>query len=474
MKVLFVYYDAIAEYRGYRGKYYTGIGSISAILKENGFQTSLLHIVRPINKREFLRRIEREQPQLLAFSATTNVFPFIGQLSQWAKESFDIFQVCGGSHAILNPDLVFRNSSVDAVCIGEGEYAVLDLARHIRDNQDINFIDGLWVKTDGHINRNRVRNLLDLNELPYPDKEIFNYSQLENAIQKKGVFMASRGCPYNCSYCCNRSIMSQLGASPEDFIRFKSVDYIIAEIQNELKKYPFVEHIHFDDDILVLRMDWFEEFVKRYKKEINLPYECNLRPELADNRVINLLKESGCDKALIGIESGNEDVRKNILNRDINDRFIADAFSELKRNNISTFSFNMVGFPNETIAQMLDTVKMNARLSVDQCQISIFYPYKKTSLYETCQQNGLISGKTIQNYFSDSVLNFGYIKKNQILFIKNYFRLLILSYKKIARCPRKISKLLTTIMDRLLSAKITAVLIYPIYIFLFILVKRRR
>ena len=106
--------------------FHTGIGYISAVLKQGGHKTSLQHIYKPATKEDFLKSMEKEKPDLVCFTSTSNQFPYVKTFSKWAKE-LDLPTLVGGIHATLVPDEVIKLPSIDFVCIGEGEYPTLEL-----------------------------------------------------------------------------------------------------------------------------------------------------------------------------------------------------------------------------------------------------------------------------------------------------------------------------------------------------------
>ena len=252
--------------------------------------------------------------------------------------------------------------------------------------------------------------------------------------------------------------------SEQPYVRFKSVEYIIAEIEDELIKYPFINVIGFDDDILPLKLDWFEEFVRKYKKNINLPMACNLRPNLATKERFKLLKEAGCIRVAMGIEAGNDFIRNKVLRRNLSKEQIIHAYSLCEEAGIKMFSYNMVGLPLENASMMLETVKINAQVRTDMCQASIFYPFPKTELYYFSKRENLITERygTFRNFFTDTSLDFSFVVRNQIRFMQRFFRILVVGYRSLYRLPKKVSRGCIMLLDAFLSSRVTAIFMYPV------------
>lgn len=464
MKVTFVYYDAIKPgHKTWRGMYNFAVASLAGVLRKEGFETSLIHLWHPPGKDDYARMMAEEDPDIVAFSATTNVFPYSLELARWTRETTGAPIVFGGVHAILDPESIIGEDPVDAVCVGEGEWALLDLARGFAAGDGIRKdIPNMWVKEGGTVHRNERCLIPDLDALPFPDKSIFDYERIYREVEQRGLFIASRGCPFVCAYCCNRSIREALGYTPGGYVRFKSVAYIISEIKDELERYPFVERVHFEDDILPARPDWFGQFIEAYRSEIGLPFDCNLMPAMATREIVRLLKHGGCDKVLIGIESGNENVRREVMKRSVSTEKIKEAFSLVKEAGITTYAFNMVGLPGEDASMMLDTLKLNAEISPDQGQVMIFFPYPKTVLYDRCRDEGLLTGRHLPSYEVDTVLDFGRATRARIVFLRHYWSILQKLYERALGLSGFAGRAAVRVLDGVLKSRLAALLLFPL------------
>lgn len=459
VRVVFIYPDLL-EGAAWRGYYYSGLGILSAVLKDAGHEAVLLHVTQPIAREEFLERLETllpaRRPRLVGFSITSNMVPFLREWGGWIKEAWpDTWVIAGGVHPTLVPQETLAIPGVDLVCIGEGEGAIVDLARALQENRPPSGIANLWWKRpDGSIEKNALRPLVDLDTLPFPDRALYDYPHLHHERQGEATMMVSRGCPYACTYCCNealREVYRGLGRP----VRFRSVPLVIAELRRVLQDYPFVRRFVFDDDILPLRRDWFREFARAYAAEIGRPFACNLRPNLADEEIVELLKAAGCDEVRFGIESGNDAIRNGLLNRRLTREEILHAIDLCHRAGMKVFSFNIVGFPGETVQQMLDTVKLNAAVGADVTRVSIFYPYQRTKLYEISREQGLLTERIVYDYASDTVLGFDKVQRNRVVFIRRYFPLLARLYRWAGGRPWA-----ERLLDRLLSSHLATVTLF--------------
>jgi radical SAM superfamily enzyme YgiQ (UPF0313 family) len=448
------------------GYFYVGIASLSAVLRGDGHETSLIHIARPISKSDFIDRVKKENPELIGLSSTSPMFPFVKKFASWLVEAkMEVLTICGGIHPTIAPEESIGVEGIDMICRGEGEAPLVELCRKIENNEEISNIPNLWIKRDSTIIKNPLRPILnDLDKLPFSERNIFNYHNLYAERVGRMSFLVSRGCPYNCAYCCNH-LLRNIYKSEGKPIRFRSVDNIIAEIKEVLEHYHFIKIVNFDDDILFLKRQWAEEFTEKYSREIKLPFICNHRANLVDKAVVELLKKAGCYHIKFGIESGNAYICNEILNRRLTKEQVKNAFAICKEAGLITESFNMVGIPYETPSTVIDTIKLNAAIAVDKMQVSIYQPYKGTRLANLCQDQGFsVSGDLESDWFSPSILKLNTISPSQVLMFRDYFKVLVRYYQVLQRLPAGISKFAIRLSDRIFSFVLVSKVLNSIYI----------
>jgi len=453
MKITFVYPDILPYLPFWKGYYYCGIGSLSSFLKLHGHQTSLIHITQHISKEAFIKAVVNENPGLIGFSSTSHAFPIVKRLATWLKEeNIPLPVICGGIHPSISPDEAVNTEGIDMICRGEGEEPLLELCNKLERGEDVRNIPNIWVKEDDIIHKNPLRPPCeDLNTLPYPDRSIYKYEELFHERLGEASVMVSRGCPYQCSYCCNHALRG-LYDHKIKHVKFRSVDNAIGELKQILKEFPFIKAIHFDDDILFLDKKWGTEFMLKYRREVGLPFRCNMRPDLVDEYKVGLMKEAGCFQVVIGLESGNDYIRNEILNRRLSNDQIINAFHVLKKAKLQTKSFNMVGIPCEDVKSILDTIKLNAEVRTDEMQVTIFQPYQGTKLHDLCVQKGYLTQEELaEDFFSPSPLMLDTVTHEQVLMFRHYFKIYTRMYQMLYLLPKVLSGALVNVMDRVLS-----------------------
>ena len=451
MKLTFVYTDmGIDNAR----KFNQGVAQLSSCLKQAGHKTSLVHIFEEINQEDYVKLIHTHSPDIIAFSSISNLYPKIKQFAAWTKNNFDVPIIYGGPHPTLVPDGCMNTGLFDIICRGEGEQALVELCNALEKREKITEIKNLWVKTDNRIYKNPIRPLIeDLDSLPSLDYELFNYETLADATHfKRLVIMVGRGCPYNCTYCCNHAVR-ELYPNKKRYVRFRSVDKVISEIEYGLNKYPFLKEVRFFDDTLTIKKSWFSEFAEKYKEKIGLPYSANDRVNHINEDIAELLRDSGCYFVELGIESGNERIREEVMQRGTSEERIINAFDLCRKYGIKTSAFNIIGVPGETFGSTLDTIKLNARAKPDWSYIFYFHPYIGTRLYDLCVEKRLLTNKTFKTIYEGPALNLESITEQETNFAFNFFRPLIKLYKFYYRFPRPVFNCLDKVTVGLLSQR---------------------
>lgn len=232
--------------------------------------------------------------------------------------------------------------------------------------------------------------------------------------------------------------------------------------------YPSTKYIGFYDDILALRKDWFKKFTDYYKTQIKLPFRCNMRANyLAQEETTKMMHDAGCRRVIIGLESGNEYVRNEILKRNMSERILLEAGRLTKKYGIELATYNMLGLPGENFSAVLDTVKLNAKIGADFIFGSIYYPYPKTILHQLCEEKGLLTDRIVTDYVEGSALNFNALTHIRILFVRNNLRLLVNVYKCIYRLSGAFKTYGEKLFDAILSSRILAFTVFAFANWLF-------
>jgi len=415
MKVLFFHYSDYLE-AGIPG----GVAILSALLKADGHETRLfdttffkpVHYRRSLKagpeifkqtaytledlvendpvidlKEEFYRELKEFQPDLLAVSAmTTNIDETLDILRQVRPKCL---VVIGGVHATLNPEEILREKVVDMVCVGEGEGALVDLSNTLEQNKNPRGIANLWLKENGSIIKNPLRRFEDLDNLPVPDWSIFDERHLfrpfEGEIYKGSFITTSRGCPGGCTYCVNK-VLRRICRGCGRYFRHQSPQKTIQDIETIKEQYG-ATWFKFADDTFLLHPVEELNALKEGLKKLSIYFGCSVQPLTISKEKVSLAREMGCVAMTVGIESGNEEIRRKILNRKISNQKLERGIRTIIDAGIRVSTFNMIGLPGETRENVFQTIRFNKKLEIKAANVYIVYPFPGTEIASTCGTN---------------------------------------------------------------------------------------
>lgn len=376
MKVLF-----IAD--KHQGIMPQGIMYLSAVLNVHGFD---VHYSDGVDYVKLEQDVSTLLPDLLAYSCTSGKYNYYNQLNLKLKK-YNIMSVLGGPHATFfgKEFMVDDSISFDGACVGEGEFALLDLCRKLRDGLEYSHLAN-WIFRKPFV-INNVRPLIsNLDELPFPDFKL-DRSALE---KKKVIFWLHRGCVFDCTYCMNhkwREIYKGLG----EVIRVPSVNYCIELIKFRLSLNEVnVENILFQDDIFGVDMEWLELFCEMYKKKIGLPWDAHLNPTLITEKRISLMAAANCKTIETAIEAGNEKIRRELLKRPMTNAQIKKGADIVRSYGMSLRIQNILLLPGETLRTAFQTFNLNVQCKPEIATASKFQPYPGLELTERAIEMGYI------------------------------------------------------------------------------------
>ncbi len=399
MRVLFVYPNLT-----HQENINFGLAYLSAMLKQAGHETGLFDFTWN-GSRRFLPFAKSFQPDLIAVTVQSGVADPCAKLVRSVKKNLGIPVIVGGVHPTILPNYAFDTAGADFACVGEGENTMIGLVECLESKKSLENVPNLAYREDGRVHVNATSNRPEnLDALPFPDRDLYDFSRYIRGASGGVDLLVSRGCPHTCTYCVNH-VYHRLHPKKKR-VRRRSVENVLREIENMARRHRF-ERLHIQDDAFTLNKPYVIEFCKQYKKLFNYGFSCNSRAESVDPEVCRALKDAGCLYINIGIENGNEKLRKDVLNRRMTNRQIEDAFEAARGAGLKTYSFNMIGVPGETAETIRETIELNRKVRPNLVQVSIFQPYPGTKLQETCEKNGWIQEKPLPiSHKSKSVMRY--------------------------------------------------------------------
>jgi radical SAM superfamily enzyme YgiQ (UPF0313 family) len=366
---------------------YFGVMALSGVLKQHGHETEvLIHACEP----NFLSKLAGLEPDLVGFSIMSTEHRWLESMLPRIKQLMpEVPIIVGGIHPTMYPMDVLKLNSVDYVCWGEGEIALCSLVERLEQRQpSAKGIQGIGYYESG------VPTLQGAAPLPSDldsfeeDRDVYyrRYPELRNLHQK--IFMSSRGCPFDCAFCSN-SILKETFKSAGKYIRRKSPRFFIEEIKQVLNLYGSATFF-FCDDLFVFSLKWLEDFSALYKSEVNVPFICTGHAKTIKQRHAKALAEAGCHTVSFGVETGNESLRRSILNKNITNEDLLRCSAILKKEGIELQTSNMFCLPDETIEDAISTIDLNIKMGTDYMFTAIFLPFPGTAITEYCIEKNLL------------------------------------------------------------------------------------
>jgi radical SAM superfamily enzyme YgiQ (UPF0313 family) len=355
------------------------------------------------------------EPDLVAVTLVEDTFELAGNLLKCVRKCTDVPIIAGGVYVYSSAESLIKKDFIDMLCVGEGEDALVELCQRMCQDQDVTKIRNIWVKKDGKVFKNDMRPPVNLDQLPFLDFDVFEESRIARPMHGKIFRMLhiemDRGCPYSCTYCEAPAIRKQYRECTNlQYYRQKSPGRIIAEMKHLKAKYAS-NYVNFDSEsFLAKSIKSLKELAGQYKKEINLPFWCQSRPETVTEEKMGIIKDMGCTDLQYGIEHGNYEFRKKMLNRHITNEGMLNACWITEKFEIPYTVNNIIGFPNETRELVWETIMFNRKIKPKTMNCYFFTPYRGTWLYKYCVENGYLD----PNSTTHQVLDGGDIKYDKI------------------------------------------------------------
>ena len=397
-------------------------------VRETKFEDLGIYFNKTDMVEDFVKVVEEYKPDLIGVSAVELTFEMGMKLINAAKSvNPDIKVVFGGSFALTAPEKVISEKNIDIVCVGEAEKSFVELCNKLKNEEDYTGVLNLWIKKDGQIHKNKLGNLIALDDIPYQDWEIFDkkriYKPMSGSIGRTGCFELTRGCVYSCTFCINEHLNK---IHNHKNYREKSIPRYVDEVKYFKDKYG-LEYVYLLAEMfLPTTKQRIRDFSRLWKEKVGLPFWCELRIEGVDEENARLMEEAGCSSITVGIECGNEEFRKKVIHRMMSNQEIIDACKILKKTKIQISGNSIIGFPGETREMIFDTIELNRYLSLDNTMVHVFSPYRGTSLYDLSVEKGYIPKDHLAgDYRSDVTLNMPHLTKEELLGLHRTFAMYV-------------------------------------------------
>lgn len=359
-----------------------------------------------------IKNIEKQNPDVIVFSPMSATYQWMLDIARKAKQiNPNVKTVFGGVHTTAVPDEVINQRCVDYICVGEGDIAFKEILNSIERNDLVTPITNtafrskyqrlVWGKQNQFV--------CDLDSLPIIDKTIWEpYIPLNDTY----IAMASRGCPFKCTYCFNSFYWDMAKKGNAKYVRRRSPENMIFELKQAKARYDF-KLIEFFDDCFTMNKKWLKDFLDLYKKEINVPFQIFTHLRYIDDDSARWLAEARCRTAQIGVQSFDAEYKRIHLKRTEPNHLVEYVTRLFNKYGMLPKFDHMFGLPEEPIEaqqKALDFYKNVPPYKI-QTYWTSFYPgikmldeqVKKGNISKK-QYEDLVKGKCFDSFTTENAL----------------------------------------------------------------------
>ena len=366
-----------------------GLAYLAAVAEKNGHIVKIIDCTLHSGHKKFTEKAEKFNPQIIGLTATTPTFKnAVNVASILHRVLPQAIFICGGAHPTANPADSLNPGVFDFLVLGEGEETFLELISYLEKKYDdsLDTIRGLAFKRNGKIVITNSRPRIDdLDSIPFPARHLLpplNKYQPTPASYRRlplAVIMTSRGCPSRCAF-CDRAVFGEK-------IRWRSVDNVMAEVEEVVSKYGAKE-IRFFDDTFTLDPVHVEGICREIRRlRPSILWTCLTRVTAVNFELLKMMRESGCWQVLFGLESGDDFILRQ-LGKGNTVKQNKEAVLWAKRAGLNIRADFLVGSPWETKESFEKTLEFAKSLPLDFAHFNKFVPYPGTKIYKDLMAKG--------------------------------------------------------------------------------------
>ena len=369
--------------------------------------------------------IAQEYDMVVMYTSTPTLRLDIETARRIKERKPSTITVFTGPHVTVLPEesLNLANGAVDVVCRGEFDYTVKELAEGMSWDE----IDGISFVKDGRVNHTKERSPIeDLDALPFASQVYFrdlpiNEYIIPHFLHPYVSIYSSRGCPSKCIYCL----------WPQTFsgrkMRTRSPENVYQEVKWIVDNIPGIREISFDDDTFTADREHARAVAEKLKP-LGISWTINARAN-CDYETLRIMRDGGLRHVVVGFETGNEQILKNIK-KGVTKAQAIEFTRNCKKLGLSVHGAFVMGLPGETRESIRETIEFARCLDINSIQASLASPYPGTEFYELCKKEGWISSESFidETGHQTCVINYPHLSSKEIFdaveefYNKFYFR----------------------------------------------------
>ena len=381
-----------------------GLGYLATSLRKYHDVKILDCIKEKITIDKFGKIIEGYRPDVLGIQFYTFDISFIRKALCIAKKANkNIVTIVGGPHPSAAPAETLKTigTDLDFLFAGEAEVGLPKLLNILEEEKkDFSRVPGLAWREDGTIRSNERLLNEDLDSLLMPAWDLIHpetYPESQHgAFFKKfpiAPIMLTRGCPYPCTFCAGGLVSGKK-------IRKRSIDNVLNEIQLLYSKHG-IREFHVVDDNFTQDVSYAKGFLKKLKSlnlDISWAVPNGIRMDTLDDEVLKLMKETGLYLISLGIESGSDEVLRN-MRKGTTTAKIRKYVNMIRHSGIDIAGFFIVGFPGETEKTIKDTIKFSTELDLVRANFFTYLPFPGSESYKELSESNELKDVDWESFY---------------------------------------------------------------------------
>jgi len=405
LKVLLVMPDMKANGKYYHMSY--GLMSVSSYLKEKGYNVHCLNMNHYVQSK-LIECLEKNTFDVVGTGGLFVHYNILKALIETIRQHSPKSKIIlGGGIASTEEELILNNLEPDFLVVGEGEKTFNLLLETIENGTDYRNVTGICFKENNRIIKTNSTPLIqNLDELPFPDYEGFEYGyyldnhykvnhshqNLVGANSRVGSINSSRDCMLKCTFCFRiiGHVVKKAG------YRMRKIEMVSDEIKFLIRNYG-VNIISFMDDMVAVDEKRIDEVCK-LMSSLNLPWECQLRVPVVTEKILMKMKESGCYCVSYGFESGSLKVLRS-MRKGSNPDQIYRAIKYTQRAKMDVQGNFIFGDPAETTETVKETIRFTRKFKSTILGFGFVMPLPGSPIYLDAVKKGLIKDKPA--FYSD-------------------------------------------------------------------------
>jgi anaerobic magnesium-protoporphyrin IX monomethyl ester cyclase len=409
MKILFVVPRSFNKKQMYK-EYPLGVGILATLCKQRGHEVKVYDGNVEDSEGEAVEDWAKSfSPDVIAYSIITPNYPVAKLQIASLKEILPgTFFIAGGLHTTLFPELVLQDG-FDLACLGEGEERFVSVIESLVSHSCFSNIDGvMYKKGDEVIYLPRANRQVNLKELPFVDRSVFNLKRYTHHS-----LVASRGCPYKCNFCCNYS-----GTILQKGVSVSPAESVLDELEY-LEKTFEAKVVFFADDIFFVKKKEILKFCKGYiEKGLNIKWIGQMRADTIDDEIAEAMASAGCQRLYFGVESGSEKVLIS-TNKKLTKKQLLAGVEATKRAGIRVKTGWIFGLPG-TLEDQYASIDFMLEMRPHEISVHQLIPFPGTPYYDNPEDFGIrIKDKLDFESFCyggiSQNIQFDYLKEEQLV-----------------------------------------------------------